>query len=91
QILSNLNQLLENSDFLLDDRQTLADVALYPFVRQFAFVDKVWFDQQPVPALQGWLQRFLAADWFASVMVKLPAWQAGQAGVVFPLQPSDQG
>ena len=91
-ILSRLEQQLGAAGFLLDDRQTLADVALYPFVRQFAFVDKVWFDQQPLPALQGWLQRFLTSEWFASVMVKLPPWkeaqgdQEGKAGVVFPIQ-----
>ena len=37
------------------DRPTLADFAILPFVRQFAFVDKDWFDVQPWPKLLSWL------------------------------------
>ena len=84
QILVELNQRLTESGFLLDGRETLADVALYPFVRQFAFVDKAWFDQQPVSALQTWLAKFVAADSFAQVMVKLRPWAATENGVIFP-------
>lgn len=83
QVLAELDRQL-NGGYLLDGRETIADVALYPFVRQFALVDKPWFDQQPMPALQAWLEKFLAADSFARVMVKLPPWSADQPGVVFP-------
>lgn len=65
-------------------RPTLADYALLPFVRQFAFIDKAWFDAQPWPDLQGWLGRFLASPDFAAVMVKFPLWQAAQKGNPFP-------
>jgi glutathione S-transferase len=49
-------------------RASLADVAMFPFVRQFAAVDKLWFDAQPLPAVQAWLARWLASDLFASIM-----------------------
>lgn len=58
------------------DRPSLADYALLPFVRQFAFVDKPWFDAQPWPRVQGWLARFLASERFNAVMAKQPVWAA---------------
>ncbi len=71
-------------DTFLFDRLSLADLALAPFVRQFAFIDKPWFDRQPWPNLQGWLSRFLASDAFAAVMRKYPAWAPDTAPVHFP-------
>ncbi|SOE18800.1 glutathione S-transferase [Hoeflea halophila] len=66
------------------EKASLADFAILPFVRQFAFVDKDWFDAQPWPKLQGWLKRFLASERFAHVMMKYPQWQPGDAAVTFP-------
>ena len=68
----------------LFDRPTLSDYAILPFVRQFAFVDKEWFDAQPWPRLHRWLATFLAAPSFATVMQKYPQWQNGDAPVKFP-------
>jgi glutathione S-transferase len=58
----------------LFDRASLADYALLPFVRQFAMVNKPWFDALPLPRVQGWLARFVGSDEFAAVMVKRPVW-----------------
>lgn len=49
------------------------DLALFPFVRQFAAVDPAWFAAQALPALQAWLAHWLASPLFAACMVKLPA------------------
>ncbi|MHC8353986.1 glutathione S-transferase [Pseudomonas sp. LB3P81] len=68
--LRRLEELLEGRDYLLADHPSLADVALMPFVRQFAHVDREWFGQTPYVRLQAWLQRFLESDLFISVMVK---------------------
>ncbi|TVP72906.1 MAG: glutathione S-transferase [Rhodobacteraceae bacterium] len=65
-------------------RPTLADMALLPFLRQFAMIDKPWFDAQPWPHLQDWLGRFLASAEFGAIMGKYPLWQPGQSGAVFP-------
>lgn len=64
-------------------RPTLADFAILPFVRQFAFIDKAWFDARPWPGLQAWLDRFLASEQFDAVMNKYPQWREGDAPVVF--------
>jgi glutathione S-transferase len=47
-----------------------ADWAIFPFVRQFRAVDEAWFDAQPLPATQRWLQFWLASALFASCMKK---------------------
>ncbi|CAI8876571.1 glutathione S-transferase [Pseudomonas putida] len=68
--LRKLDELLEGRDYLLTDHPSLADVALMPFVRQFAHVDREWFAQTPYRRLQAWLQRFLESDLFTSIMKK---------------------
>jgi glutathione S-transferase len=62
--------LLEGRDYLLAAHPSLADVALMPFIRQFAHVDREWFGKTSYVRLQGWLQRFLASDLFTAVMHK---------------------
>ena len=47
------------------------DIALFPFVRQFAAVEPTWFDALPLPALQGWLRGWLAHDLFTRAMGRL--------------------
>ncbi|MBB3994273.1 glutathione S-transferase [Sulfitobacter undariae] len=69
--------------WLFGDRPTLADYAILPFVRQFAFIDKSWFDAQPWPALHLWLSRFLDSDEFSAVMHKYPQWHVGDDPQLF--------
>lgn len=68
--LQKLDELLEGREYLLADHQSLADIALLPFVRQFAHVDREWFAQTPYVRLQAWLQRFLESALFTSIMKK---------------------
>ncbi|WP_262139902.1 glutathione S-transferase [Pseudomonas sp. Marseille-Q5117] len=68
--LQKLDELLQGRDYLLADHPSLADIALLPFVRQFAHVDREWFAQTPYVRLQVWLQRFLESDLFTSIMKK---------------------
>jgi glutathione S-transferase len=68
---------------LLRDTPSLADMALVPFVRQFAAVDAGWFERAPLPRLRVWLHRLAGSDLFASVMPKFAPWRPGAAEVVF--------
>jgi glutathione S-transferase len=68
--LRQLDELLQGRDYLLAEHPSLADVALMPFIRQFAHVDREWFAQTPYVRLQDWLQRFLESDLFTGVMHK---------------------
>ncbi|MEP1519410.1 glutathione S-transferase [Ascidiaceihabitans sp.] len=63
---------------------TIADYAILPFVRQFAFIDKAQFDRETIPQVQAWLAGFLGTQAFADVMGKYPQWIAGSDGIVFP-------
>ena len=76
--LQKLEQRLVRRRFLMDADLSFADVAIFPFIRQFAFVDKAWFDQAPYPKLQIWLQSFLDSDLFLDVMKKFPTWREHQ-------------
>jgi len=68
--LSKLEELLAEREYLLAGHLSLADVALAPFVRQFAHVDREWFGRAPYPRLQAWLQRFLESPLFIAIMAK---------------------
>lgn len=68
--LQKLEALLAERDYLLADHPSLADIALMPFVRQFAHVDRAWFAQTPYRRLQAWLQRFLESPLFIAIMAK---------------------
>ena len=74
KFLRQLEQKLNLHRYLMAEQPGFADVAIFPFVRQFAYVDKAWFDQAPYPRLQIWLQSFLGSDLFISVMEKSPIW-----------------
>ena len=56
--------------WLCGTKPCLADMAILPFLRQFARTDAVWFAVQPWPQLQVWLARFEASALFESVMTK---------------------
>lgn len=79
--LADLDQQIDTWIFA---QATIADYAILPFVRQFAFIDKLWFDQQPWPNLQAWLERFLISDRFEGIMKKYPQWQQGDPTTTFP-------
>jgi glutathione S-transferase len=69
--LKRLEQLLQTHPFLLSDRPSVADVAIFPFIRQFAHVDLQWFDNSPYPALVRWLNFYKSSPLFLKVMEKL--------------------
>jgi len=68
--------------FLESSSVTTLDVAIFPFIRQFAFVDKPRFDALELPKLKAWLAFFLESDLFLNVMNKYSAWVDGQQDCV---------
>ncbi|MDO6454031.1 glutathione S-transferase [Neptunomonas phycophila] len=67
--------LLANDGCLLSAQYTMADMAIFPFIRQCAHVDKAWFEKSPYPNLKIWLTGLLESSLFASVMMKHPQWK----------------
>lgn len=72
--LQKLEMLLNQSNFLLRDQLSLADIAIFPFIRQFAGVDSASFDAAPYPKLKVWLQCLVESELFLSVMEKQPSY-----------------
>ena len=79
QMLAPMEAQLARQRFLLRDAPSLADMALLPFVRQFAACDADWFARAPLHRLQAWLADLTAQPLFVSVMLKCPPWQPGAA------------
>lgn len=79
--LRQLDERLSRYGQLCGKARGLADVAIFPFVRQFAGHDREWFDALPLPHLQAWLAGHLASPLFAAVMQREKPWQAGNAPV----------
>jgi glutathione S-transferase len=82
--LLSLDSLLGSHDWLCGPTACLADMAILPFVRQFAHTDPGWFAAQPWPQLGAWLGRWESSALFNRVMEKYPPWRAGRCGPAFP-------
>jgi len=81
--LTLLNNRLEMDDYLIGSRLSIVDIAIMPFVRQFAGVEPDWFAQSELVALHRWLQNLEALALFKRVMTKYTVWKAGDAAVYF--------
>lgn len=68
--LQKLERLLCQNQFLLKEQVSLADIAIFPFIRQFAAVDSVWFESADYPNLKAWLKALIGSVLFISVMEK---------------------
>lgn len=74
QFLQRLEAALEQHDYLLGDKPSMADVAIFPFIRQFAAVDAEWFACSAYPKLRDWLEGWLQSPLFEKVMQKFPTY-----------------
>ena len=70
---------------LCDSRITVSDIAVFPFVRQYAFVDINWFNETPYTFLKYWLNQHLESDLFLSIMDKKPLWKPGNKTIFMGL------
>lgn len=72
--LQKLENLLEQNSYLFGATPSLADMAIFPFIRQFAAVDSVWFENSAYPKLCAWLNEWVNSELFKSVMTKNPTY-----------------
>ncbi len=82
--LHELDARIARAGQLCGPKRGLTDLAMAPFVRQFAAVDREWFDEQPLPHLKLWLEHHLASDLFATIMVRHAPWTPGDPPIRFP-------
>ncbi|MBU3548897.1 MULTISPECIES: glutathione S-transferase [unclassified Polynucleobacter] len=73
-MLLPMEHALQNFQYLMGDRLTWVDVAIFPFIRQFSMVDPKRFEQTSIPAVKKWLTQQLESELFDSVMQKYPTW-----------------
>jgi glutathione S-transferase len=66
--LQLLDDRLAKQQYLMDEQIRFADVAIFPFVRQFANTDKIWFTESPYRNLQCWLEKCTNTKLFAAIM-----------------------
>ncbi|MFL0671994.1 MAG: glutathione S-transferase N-terminal domain-containing protein [Erythrobacter sp.] len=82
-LLAPLEARLQASAQLCGTRRSLTDIALFPFIRQFAHSDAEWFAAQALPRLAAWLEGHCASALFAAIMPKFTPWQAGDVPIRF--------
>ena len=82
-ILKDLDRVQEGKYFF-GNKMTLCDVAVFPFVRQFAFINIDWFNGIQWRNLNDWLNCFLKSEMFVSCQKKFLKWESGNSTVYFP-------
>lgn len=70
EFLKILEEKLSQNRYLFGDKMLCCDIAIFPFIRQFAHVDTEWFYQSPYKYVQKWLDHFLESTLFNDIMIK---------------------
>ena len=90
EILISLEKRLKSfadqgkSLFLIEAKESLADWAIWPFVRQFRLADIIKFDQNhEIKFLRKWLNYFLSHENYPQVMKKHEIWNKGNESIIF--------
>ena len=73
-ILKPMEIAFQSGQYLLGDKMTWVDVAIFPFIRQFAMVNRERFDGLPFALTKKWLDRYIGSELFNSVMHPYPTW-----------------
>jgi len=80
-ILAGLEERLATHANLCGATRGLTDIAIFPFVRQFAETDRAFFDAQPLPGVRRWLATHVASPLFERAMQRWPVWRDGDAAI----------
>ena len=84
EFLFKIENRLLASPYLFGERISLADMAIFPFIRQFSAINQTCFEKSPYPRLQIWLAHFNNSTLFHSVMKKYPTWLESGEEILFP-------
>ena len=75
-MLLQLDARVADQDYLGGSARGFGDIAIFPFVRQFAGVDPAWFETHAPQKLRRWLERLISSDLFGRAMIRHPLWTA---------------
>ena len=81
EILNNYDKNLDKTKYIISDELNIVDIAIFPFIRQFANVDISWFSNT-YKNLPNWLYMMCKSTLFNSVMKKYNIWEAGNQLIV---------
>ena len=81
QILSSHDQILQHNKYFFSNQIQLADVAVFPLIRQCEHVDSDWFENT-FPNLNRWFNDIKSSKLFLSVMNKYEIWNQKDCGKV---------
>ena len=79
--LNKYEIFLNKTEYLIDNRVKLVDIALFPFIRQYANVNQIDFCKKFIK-LNRWLEKIIQSNLFISVMNKYPVWSKGKGVIV---------
>ena len=81
--IKDLEQRLSKHAYIFGESESLVDIALLPFIRQFAKIERQWYVQADYPNVKRWLNAYLQSAMFNKVMTQNPIWEEGGYGVEF--------
>ena len=81
--LQLLEDRLSTHTFLFSKQESLVDIALFPFIRKFARVERQWYLQSPYPKIRHWLNHYLQSPTFTKVMAKHELWLENNKNIYF--------
>ena len=81
--IQDLERRLSKHAFIMGEYESLADIAILPFIRQFAKVERQWYVQSSYENVKRWLNKYLQSALFNKVMAQYPIWEEGNESVIF--------
>jgi glutathione S-transferase len=82
KFMEKIESKIEGKNFILSDRISMVDIAIFPFIRQFSLVDETWFHSLPYTLVKKWLLALCESNLFNSVMNKFESWNIDQQKVI---------
>lgn len=82
--LDPLAERLKQRPQLFGSKISLADIALFPFVRQFANTNRTWFDQAAPSPVVNWLRGHETSQLFSDIFRRWMVWKEGDPVTLFP-------
>ena len=73
-MLKPLENALQDQMYVLGNKISWVEVALFPFIRQFSMVNPEQFAQLPLPKTCQWLGKNIGSALFEAIMEKHPTW-----------------
>ncbi len=82
EYIEELEDMLNEHEYLLADHITIADISIVAFIRLFSLHEPTWFATAPYPKCRQWLKRMMATDYFKAAIKPHPLWQNGDQPIM---------